>query len=158
MFYLICTYSQKELAQPGRKNSTDASAPSARFSISDITARLLFSTSPTDLFHADSFSCASLRPCASLRLLPWVLLLDPVLLFNLISFIASLSGKGTGKVLGRSVVAPSWLLLARFPLRLSLHFLQLTKWHLGHFLEGGTTDQTFLASRRNKVLTPVFGR
>ena len=32
MFYLICT--AKKLAQPRRKNSTDASAPSARFSIS----------------------------------------------------------------------------------------------------------------------------
>ena len=34
MFYLICTYTAKKLAQPRRKNSTDASAPSARFSIS----------------------------------------------------------------------------------------------------------------------------
>ena len=34
MFYLICTYTAKKLAQPRRKSSTDASAPSARFSIS----------------------------------------------------------------------------------------------------------------------------
>ena len=35
MFYLICTYTAKKLAQPRRKNSTGASAPSARFSISE---------------------------------------------------------------------------------------------------------------------------
>ena len=35
MFYLICTYTAKKLAQPRRKNSTDASALSARFSISE---------------------------------------------------------------------------------------------------------------------------
>ena len=31
---LICAYTAKKIAQPRRKNSTDASAPSARFSIS----------------------------------------------------------------------------------------------------------------------------
>ena len=35
VFYLICAYTSKKLAQPRRKNSTDASAPSARFSISE---------------------------------------------------------------------------------------------------------------------------
>ena len=35
MFYLICAYTSKKISTAKEKNSTDASAPSARFSISE---------------------------------------------------------------------------------------------------------------------------